>query len=219
MFEAALRGLAVSLALHASSMSSQGAISEQIQQQLRAKLFVCSGLRIELTLTGRTFAHAAESALDTLFNAVEAVAATQREREARYVRLSMLPSIAAKWLAPRLGTLASEHPEIDLQVSTSREFVSFEIDEVDIAIRYGEGTWSGTRSVLLAYETVSPVCTQSYAHRMGLSTPCDLLRATLLHADIDQDRAAWFSAAGGACNDAPHGSKYLRGRGKLASRH
>jgi LysR family glycine cleavage system transcriptional activator len=52
------------------------------------------------------------------------------------------------------------------------------------------------RAELLGRESVFPVCTPAYAESLGLTTPADLMQATLLHADIEEDWAAWFAMAG-----------------------
>ena len=181
----------------ASEMNvTQGAVSRQIQElerQLAVQLFVRAGPKLSLTETGRIFAESAGQVLEILR---DAVAAAQGHHGASFVTLTMLPSVAAKWLAPRLGSFIDAHPNIDLRVSASRHLVSFEAEEIDAAIRYGKGSWRGLHAELLAEETVFPVYAQDYADKLGLTTPADLLRATLFHADINEDWAAWFRKAG-----------------------
>jgi LysR family glycine cleavage system transcriptional activator len=125
----------------------------------------------------------------------------------RFVTLSMLPSVAAKWLAPRLGRFIEQHPEIDLRVTASRHFVDFHAEEVDAAVRYGKGNWPGLTTELLATETVIPVCTPDYAALIGLNDPNDLRRATLLKSDLEENWDAWFKAAGLSAEPAIRGPK------------
>ncbi len=186
---------------------TQGAVSRQIKElerHLATELFVRSGPRLRLTEKGRELAASAGRALDVLR---DAVTVAQGRREAGYVTLSMLPSVATKWLAPRLGRFVNQHPDIDLRVSASRNLVNFEAEEIDAAIRYGKGNWSGLRAELLGGETVFPVCTPAYAEDLGLITPDRLTRATLLHADIEEDWATWFGTAGFAKDRVPQGPR------------
>lgn len=49
----------------------------------------------------------------------------------------------------------------------------------------------------LGTETITPVCSASYAQKHGLNTLDDLYRVTLLCGDLPEDWAAWFEVAGG----------------------
>ena len=175
---------------------SQGAISRQIQaveQIIGQPLFQRAGPNLTLTSAGREFASAGRQVLEQLAGAV---AALNPEPVSRQITLSMLPSVAAKFLAPRLADFITTHPEIDLRVTASRAFVDFAGDGVDGAIRYGLGHWPDVDAHFLAGERVCPVCTPDYAMRLGLYAPGDVRRAVLLHNDIEQDWQAWFHAAG-----------------------
>lgn len=120
---------------------TQGAISRQVQaleELLQQPLFLRAGPNLHLTPAGRHFAGDARAVLDQLAGAVQAFRPTETPG---HVTLSMLPSVAAGFLAPRLGGFIARHPEIDLRVTASRSFVDFRTDGVDGAIRYGRGDW------------------------------------------------------------------------------
>lgn len=175
---------------------SQGAISRQIQaieQIVGQPLFQRAGPNLTLNTAGRQFATDGRRVLEQL---AEAVAALRPEPASRQVTLSMLPSVAAKFLAPRLADFITAHPDIDLRVTASRNFVDFRRDGVDGAIRYGLGQWPNVDAHFLAGERVCPVCTPEYAERLALTTPGDVQHTVLLHNDIEQDWQAWFQAAG-----------------------
>ncbi|MFT4960308.1 MAG: hypothetical protein ACI92Z_001389 [Paracoccaceae bacterium] len=72
---------------------------------------------------------------------------------------------------------------------------------------YGLGDWPGLETIWLGSETVQPICTQGSIRKFGISTPADLLSTPLLHADIAEDWAAWFAAAGIVDADIPRGPK------------
>ena len=180
---------------------TQSAVSRKISELeaiLGAQLFNRSGPNLSLTRTGRSLAHRVSYALTDL----QAACLDARSSPDRgVVTLSMLPSVAAKWLAPRLGQFASLHPEIDLRISASHSLVDFAADGIDGAIRYGRGSWPGLEATWLGSETVQPVCSPAALKDFGISTPSDLLSAPLIHSDIPEDWAAWFAAAG--IGDAP----------------
>ena len=173
---------------------TQGAVSRQVQAleaRIGVALFQRSGRTITLSLEGRLLAGAATDALERLGEAVAKVT-----RPSRAVTLSMLPSVAACWMAPRMREFAAAHPGIELRFSSSRHLVDFQREGIDAAIRYGPGGWSDVQAERLATEHIFPVCSPSYAASLGLRGPEDLARATLLHTDVPDNWADWFEAAG-----------------------
>lgn len=184
---------------------TQGAVSRQVQEieaALGRPLFVRSGPQLRITATGRQLGADVHQALEWLRAAVD------RARPARgpsRITLSMLPSVAAKWMAPRLSRFVQDHPDLDLRITASRHFVNFQAEEVDAAIRYGRGTWPGLSATHLSDETVYPVCSPGVAQALALERPADLLGATLLHSDIAEDWLAWFQAAGLSPATVPRG--------------
>src|SRR5690349_6050083 len=79
-----------------------GAVSQQIKQLevgLGAQLFQKSGREIELTAVGKRLAHRVSDAFDRLNDALNDVADIQLDRR---LRLKVTPSLAIRWLVPRL---------------------------------------------------------------------------------------------------------------------
>ncbi|MEM9477655.1 MAG: LysR substrate-binding domain-containing protein [Pseudomonadota bacterium] len=173
---------------------TQSAVSRQVadlEGLLGVRLFVRRGARLALTPTGVRLSERLAQALGEVRRAVADAAASER-----VLTVSMLPSVAAKWLAPRLGAFVATHPQIDLRVSASRHLVDFARDGIDAAIRYGPAPAKGLVAHRLGGETVTPVAAAGYVERLGLAMPGDLVRAALLHGDIPENWAAWFRAAG-----------------------
>lgn len=186
---------------------TQSAVSRKVTELeavLDVRLFRRSGPNLTLTETGRALAERVSYALGDL---QRACAETRSSRDNGIVTLSMLPSVAAKWLAPRLERFTAAQPEIDLRISASRNLVDFTREMIDGAIRYGPGGWRNLETTWLGSESVQPVCAPSLRTKHGIAGPSDLLRVPLLHADIAEDWAAWFSAAGLANAEVPRGPK------------
>src|SRR5262252_5158542 len=72
--------------------------------------------------------------------------------------VSTSPNFAAKWLVHRLGRFAEAHPEIDLRVSASMHHVDFAREDIDLAIRHGDGTAAGLHVTRLCMEELFPAC-------------------------------------------------------------
>src|SRR6516165_4365005 len=113
------------------------------------------------------------------------------------------PDFAAKWLVQRLGRLGESHPEIDLRLSATMHHVDFAREDVDIAIRHGDGHWPGLNVTRLCSEHLFAVCSPNLAS--GLKRPSDVLKLPLLHLDDHGAWSAWFEAAGISADHAIHG--------------
>ncbi len=198
VFEAAARCGGFTLAGEELGITQSG-VSRQVsdlEAMLGITLFVRNGARVSLTPVGERLAgHLADA-----FSRTWAAVADARRSE-QIVTLSMLPSVASKWFAPRLGRFMAAHPEIDLRLTASRHLVDFASEGVDAAIRYSPSPSHDLAADKLATETVMPVCSPRYAHDYDLKVPIDLYRATLLCGDIPEDWPAWFKAAG--CSKPP----------------
>jgi LysR family glycine cleavage system transcriptional activator len=72
--------------------------------------------------------------------------------------LTASPSIASKWLVPRLEHFLRIAPEADIRIDVSSEPLDFGRDEIDVAIRFGDGNYPGLSVEPLFEETVFPVC-------------------------------------------------------------
>ncbi len=193
VFEAAARHGNFTTAGREIGITPSG-VSRQVsdlEATIRVRLFTRRGARLILTSEGTRLAERLTRALGDARAAVTELTALEG-----VVTLSMLPSVAAKWFAPRLARFVAAHPDIDLRIGASRHLVDFMSEGIDAAIRYGTGPWPGLVARRLAGEVVRPVCTPAYLGEHGIETPADLLRATLLYGDIAQTWSAWFAAAG-----------------------
>lgn len=176
---------------------TQGAVSHQVkalEAELGLKLFSRERQGLILTDAGREYLEVVRDAFDRL--AAGTAHLLQREN-AGVLTVSVSPNFATKWLIHRLGMFASAEPGIQLRVSASLQHVDFARDDVDIAIRHGEGNWSGLHVTRLCAEELFPVCSPALMRgHKGLKAPADLRHHTLLHSRERNDWAQWFDAVG-----------------------
>lgn len=178
---------------------TQSGVSRQVsdlEATLDVALFLRNGARLKLTPAGERLARKLASAFAETWAAV-----ADARRSDQVVTLSMLPSVATRWFAPRLGDFMAANPDIDLRITASRHLVDFASEGVDAAIRYGPAQSSSLNAIKLGTETVTPVCSATYAKNQALHAPADMYRATLLCGDIPEDWPTWFEAAG--CHNPP----------------
>ncbi len=195
-FEAAARHESFTRAAEELSVT-QGAVSHQVKAlelQLGVKLFNRERQRLVITEAGREYLTVLRDALDRIAVGTERL--LQRQSSG-VLTVSTSPDFAAKWLVNRLGRFAEDHPSIDLRVSATLHHVDFAREDVDLAVRHGDGNWPGLDVARLSAEHLFAVCSPKLlAGRTRLAKPSDVLKFPLLHVDDRRDWARWLEVAG-----------------------
>jgi LysR family transcriptional regulator, glycine cleavage system transcriptional activator len=190
-FDAAARHLSFTKAADEIGVTP-AAISNQIkemEEQLGVSLFIRTSRSMRLTREGEILRIAAAESLETLVAALHRI---KRLENRNQIRVSSTPSVAAKWLVPRLDGFLEAWPGADVRIDVSNTLVDFDRDDVDVAIRFGAGRYPGLRADLLFNDTLSPVCSPSLITKdKPLKTPRDLLRHTLIHLDWQAQGSPW----------------------------
>ena len=120
--------------------------------------------------------------------------------------VSTSPDFAAKWLVHRLGRFADAYPDIDLRVSASLHHVDFAREDVDLAVRHGDGGWPGLDVARLCSEQLFAVCSPKLlSGRQQITRPKDVLKFPLLHLDDRKDWTTWLETAGVDGTSVSHG--------------
>src|SRR6202451_1823613 len=197
-FEAAARHMSFTAAA-AELNVTQTAISHQIrrlEEELGIRLFVRQNRSLALTPEARDYLPGIRAAFNDLRLATDRLL---RKDNDQVLTVSTLASLAAKWLLPRLSAFQEAHPGIDVRITTSTALVDFRGGDVDAAIRYGRGQWSGLRADWLMADQLFPVCSPALlTGDKPLRSPEDLADRTLLHSSsgYDDDWRLWLTAAG-----------------------
>ena len=175
---------------------TQGAVSHQVkalEAELGLKLFNRQPQRLVISEVGRDYLVVVRDAFDRIAAGTDHL--LQRQN-AGVLTVSTSPNFASKWLVHRLGRFAELHPTIDLRVSATLHHVDFAREDVDVAVRHGEGTAPGLHITRLYTEELVPVCSPGLLRgRHPLRKPADLVHHTLLHLDHRQDWSKWLDAA------------------------
>ena len=113
----------------------------------------------------------------------------------RQLRVSVVPSFAARWLLPRIGRFVAAYPDVDLDVRANSANIDFANDDSDMAIRYGFGEWPGLGVEFLLEDRFFPVCSPRIENGRLPQHPSDLANYPLLRSG-DELWKPWFEAAG-----------------------
>lgn len=160
------------------------------------------------------------------------VAGALREAKSGHsVTISAAPSLAARWLLPRLPELEKALPRIEVSVVVDQRLTDLRGEDVDFAIRIGDGKWDNVQCEPLMEDALYPVMSPSYWQRSGRpDTPARLGRLRLLH---DRDPQAswelWRAAHGPKSLDVRSGPRFassdlvlraaIQGQGVALARH
>lgn len=185
---------------------TQGAVSQQVkglEEELGLKLFRREHQKLLVTDAGRAYLEVVRDAFDRISMGTEKL--LQRQSSG-LLNVSTSPNFAAKWLVHRLGRFSEKHPDIDLRISASMHHVDFAREDVDVAVRHGDGRWPTLHASRLCAEELFPVCSPSLLEGAGaLKRPADLRRQPLLHANDTSWWKQWLQVAGVGGIDAERG--------------
>ena len=185
---------------------TQGAVSHQVkalEAELGIKLFNRERQRLVITEAGREYLGVLRDAFDRIAVGTERL--VQRQNSG-VITVSTSPDFAAKWLVNRLGRFAEPHPGLDLRVSATLHHVDFAREDVDLAVRHGDGNWAGLDVMRLCTEQLFAVCSPKLlVGRNRITKPSDVLKFPLLHLDDSNAWAKWFEAAELKGADHMHG--------------
>ncbi len=204
VFVAAARSQSVTGAAAALHLT-HGAVSHQLRQlqdHLGIALFERHGRGLRLTAHGAAYAEELARAFADIDQATDRLLAS---RVYRRLRVSCMPSFAARWLLPRLGNFIARHPECDVEVQSSARLADIKGGEADVALRFGHGRYPGLNCRLLMKDWYYPVCSPDFHRRHELNSPAQLITLPLLRSP-DEHWLPWFSAAGLVIDEPQRGA-------------
>ncbi|BCL70749.1 Glycine cleavage system transcriptional activator [Vibrio nigripulchritudo MADA3029] len=188
VFEAAARHLSFTRAAE-ELFVTQAAVSHQIktlEDYLGLKLFRRRNRSLLLTEEGQSYFLDIKDVFTSLAEATDKVL---ERSEKGALTISLPPSFAIQWLVPRLADFNLQEPDIDVRIKAVDMDEGSLTDDVDVAIYYGRGNWSGLRADKLYQECLIPVCSpQLLLSKKPLESLGDLKHHTLLH---DTSRKDW----------------------------
>ncbi len=188
VFEAAARQLSFTRAAE-ELFVTQAAVSHQIkalEEFLGLKLFRRRNRSLLLTEEGQSYFLDIKDIFSALAEATDKVL---ERSEKGTLTISLPPSFAIQWLVPRLADFNAQEPDIDVRIKAADMEEGSLTDDVDVAIYYGRGHWSGLRADKLYQEFLIPLCSPSLLlGSKSLTSLADLKHHTLLH---DTSRKDW----------------------------
>ncbi len=140
-----------------------------LEDYVGGDLFERTANAISLNSRGEAYSKSILGAFDTIHQATDAIS---QEISDAPIRISCVPTLAGPWLAKQLAIVEREFPGQKIRCEFSPILADFAADDVDLAIRYGSGDYSGTINDLIYTDMLAPVCTPEMAAK--LHSPDDL---------------------------------------------
>ncbi|MFJ1253718.1 transcriptional regulator GcvA [Cupriavidus sp. CuC1] len=196
-FEAAARHLSITVAADELHVTP-GAVSRQIrslEEGLGVQLLHRGHRQISLTRAGDDYYRAVTRLMDGLR---EATLRLTRRAKRKQLKVRAYTTFAMRWLIPRLSSFHAANPGIEVLLTASLDPVDFRKEDIDGAIRLGDGKWSGVNAHRLVSNVLVPVCSPGLMLvRNKVKKPSDLRHQTLLHSIArPDDWRYWLEAAG-----------------------
>lgn len=193
---------------------TQAAVSQQIAQleeRLGVQLFVRMHRKVELTEEGRSLAAALQTSFEQIGAAIRRI---KRRQDHRILKLVMFPTLAIRWMLPRMAHFHERHPDLDVQITTSMKLVDFVNDDVDFSILYNEQVPKGVIATPIFSEVLTPVCSPKLIDGQNLDV-ADIGKYTWIHSTNRLSNwASWVDFAG--LNIKPSGPQMFLGNSYLA---
>ncbi len=203
-FEAAARHLSFAAAAREMCITA-AAISQQVrrlEQEIGVRLFLRKPRGLALTDEGRRYGRDLARLFDAMADATHTV---RRHATAGEITLCTVPSLAARWLVPRLASFNRAHPDVAVRVMAETSPAAIDASDADLVIRYGDDRHPGIVGELPFPRAIFPVCSPDLAGGAHpIRVPADLAKHLLLQIDDarfpaghdDCDWPRWFRRVG-----------------------
>ncbi|CAG9250333.1 Glycine cleavage system transcriptional activator [Burkholderia cepacia] len=186
---------------------TQGAVSRQV---LALEAFYQFPL-FKRTPKGLTLTAEGELLLPTVRESFARIEEVSMRLSRRRTELALkVPTCMMQWMLPRIMRFQSEHPELQVQITTTwGHHVDFRMEPFDAAVIYAPGAGPDMYAIPLFEERLTPVCSPDLLNRHPLASVDDLANHTLLHPTRDhRDWKRWLDHAGAPHVDSTRGLSF-----------
>ncbi len=156
---------------------SPTAVSHQIrslEEQIGIALFIRKVRKIELTEAGKALASATSNAFQEIQSALDNLVDTERT-----LTVTTTPAFASLWLVPRIAGFEKLFPDIKVHIDTTTTVIDLSRDRrIDIAIRYGNGSYENMAVTKLISEEMVAVAAPDYLEQLDSFQDASLIQTS-----------------------------------------
>lgn len=190
-FEAAARHLSLTRAAVELNVTP-GAVSKQVkmlEEEIGRPLFVRLHRALELTPEGEIVARSLRDGFERISDTLQQVS---RRNALRSVSIGSTMAVAQLWLIPRLGGFWDANPDIVIDHMISDRTQDLHRPDLDLRIRYGDGSWPGEVSTRLFGDRIIAVASPAFQARHKVKSVKEMATLPLLSVEgVDWSWTTW----------------------------
>jgi len=176
---------------------TKGAVSQQIkklEEDLGFTVFDRHPRGITLSVKGRELLSTADQAFKDIEHRLESLKGEAHQS----LTIGVTSYFASRWLSPRLTGFMQQHPDIRLRIQPMIDLLNFAGQEVDLAIRWGNGKWLDCEIAQLFNSPAWPTGNSDAAHQVNHKGLEKAFSGFTLLRDRDDSNAwsEWYGVAG-----------------------
>jgi LysR family glycine cleavage system transcriptional activator len=164
----------------------------QLEDFLGVPLFNRHAGHAVLTVAGHTYAREVEQAFGMLANATSLIAPQAWNS---FLNIAVPNSFSVKWLQPRLERFLKANPHFQVRLVTLHTH-ELDANRYDIAIAHGLQPAGMKLVEPLLVERLRPLCSPQLVEQLGLRSPSDLAKVTLIHSNNPLNWVDYFRRIG-----------------------
>jgi LysR family glycine cleavage system transcriptional activator len=172
-------------------------VSHQIkalEEQLGFSLFQRKSRGVVLNNAGEMYLDFVQQGLECFEQGTRKV---RNRFSSQSLKISCFTTMASHIIIPKLGAFQAMHPDIELRIETGNHVSDLRFDDIDLAIRIGQGNWPNTINQKLLDLTISAVCSKSFLNKYQVNTPDDVNALPLIDLSyMDDVWSQWSKATG-----------------------
>ncbi|WP_185858934.1 LysR substrate-binding domain-containing protein [Vreelandella nanhaiensis] len=148
---------------------------KMLEELIGYELFIRNGNRLDPTLKAMELLGYITQSLDVLEEGLNAL-----DKDSNKLYLHVSPYYANNILIPQLHEFTEQHPNIDLRISIGAENNDFDTKDIDIAIQWGYGQWSGFQAEPLMNDLKIIAATPDLLKKQPIESIKDLMAHRLI---------------------------------------
>jgi len=175
---------------------SHAAISQQLRSletHLDLALLDRTGRAMQLTAEGQELARSLTEGFGMMTDTVQRLTGASA---ARPLHISATPSFASAWLLPRLPGFRVLHGDVDILLNPTARVLDMAAERVDVAIRYGTGTWPGVQAEPLIISPMVVVGAPALVGQGAFPSPSALAELPWFEEQGNAEARRWIQKQG-----------------------
>ena len=126
----------------------------------------------------------------------EGVSHLRARTQAQPVVVALTPSFAEAWLMPRMGGFWTAHPDVEVRLVPGVGLTDLRRDGIDVAIRFGGGSWPGVQAEPLALSAFVVVAAPGFTKARGVQDLARLSAHDWFFSGASVEQRVWGQAIG-----------------------